>query len=152
MMSRPVAGDEVVFVETNHPADRIVDVAWSLNGAPIPNRATADVSTSGRSASPRALTGWPRRSPTRQTRAVSPTVSRDVTLAGNTFNGAVVLSRNTQVSANERDTRLAGPYGPLLVGNHVNGAVLCSGNSAPAKDFGAPNTVRGVKAGDCVQL
>jgi hypothetical protein len=37
MTSQPVAGDEVVFVETNHPADRVLDVAWSLNGSPVPN-------------------------------------------------------------------------------------------------------------------
>ncbi|BCB77758.1 M64 family metallopeptidase [Phytohabitans flavus] len=37
MTTQPVAGDEVVFVETNHPADRILDVAWSLDGAAVPN-------------------------------------------------------------------------------------------------------------------
>jgi hypothetical protein len=78
--------------------------------------------------------------------------TRDVTAAGNTFNGAVTLSGNTQVSANERYTRLAGAYGPLLVGNRVNGALTCTGNSAAVNDFGAPNTVRGVKTGDCAQL
>jgi len=78
--------------------------------------------------------------------------SRDVTLAGNRLNGAVVLSRNTQVTANERYTRLAGPYGPVLVGNQISGALNCTGNSAPAKDFGAPNTVHGAKVGDCAQL
>jgi hypothetical protein len=78
--------------------------------------------------------------------------TQDVTVAGNRFNGAVVLSANTQVSANERYTRLAGPYGPVLVGNHINGALACSGNSAPVKDFGAPNTVHGAVTGDCRQL
>jgi IgA peptidase M64 len=34
---RPVGGDEVVYVETNHPADRVLDVAWRLDGQPIPN-------------------------------------------------------------------------------------------------------------------
>jgi hypothetical protein len=77
---------------------------------------------------------------------------QDVTAAGNRFNGVVILSGNTQVSANERYTRLAGPYGPLLVGNHINGALVCSGNSAPVKDFGAPNTVGGAKVGDCALL
>jgi hypothetical protein len=76
----------------------------------------------------------------------------DLTAAGNRFNGAVVLSGNTQVSANERYTRLAGPYGPLLVGNHINGALTCSGNSAAVTDFGAPNTVRGATLGDCSEL
>src|SRR5688500_4641974 len=37
MTGQPVAGDEVVFVETNHPADRILDVAWSVDGSPVPN-------------------------------------------------------------------------------------------------------------------
>jgi hypothetical protein len=76
----------------------------------------------------------------------------DVTAAGNTFNGSVMLSRNTQVSANERYSRLAGPYGPMLVGNRINGALMCSGNSAQVKDFGAPNTVLGTKTGDCARL
>lgn len=78
--------------------------------------------------------------------------THDVTIAGNRFNGAIVLSANTQVTANERYTRLAGPYGPLLVGNLVTGALACSANSAPATDFGAPNTVHGAKAGDCARL
>src|SRR5262245_11398999 len=37
MTSQPVAGDEVVFVETHHPTDRILELAWSLNGSPLPN-------------------------------------------------------------------------------------------------------------------
>ena len=78
--------------------------------------------------------------------------TRDVTVAGSRLNGAVVLSGNTQVSANERYSRLAGAYGPLLVGNGVNGLLSCSGNSAAVKDFGAPNTVNGPKVGDCGQL
>jgi hypothetical protein len=80
------------------------------------------------------------------------TTGQDVTIAGNGFTRSVVLSGNTQVSANERYSRLAGPYGPLLVGNHITGALVCSGNSAPIKDFGAPNTVRGAKVGDCARL
>jgi hypothetical protein len=36
-IDRPVAGDEVVYVETNHPADRVLEVAWRLDGQPIPN-------------------------------------------------------------------------------------------------------------------
>jgi hypothetical protein len=75
--------------------------------------------------------------------------TQDVTAAGNTFTGIVALSGNTQVTANERYTRLAGPYGPVLAGNRFTGALVCSGNSAPVKDFGAPNTVRGLKLGQC---
>jgi hypothetical protein len=77
---------------------------------------------------------------------------RDVTFAGNRSLGAVVLRNNTQVTANERYSRLAGAYGPVVVGNQITGALSCSGNSAPAKDFGAPNTVRGAKTGDCARL
>jgi hypothetical protein len=72
--------------------------------------------------------------------------TRDVTVAGSTFNGAVLLTGNTQVTANERYSRLAGAYGPVLVGNRVNGALACSGNSSRPSDFGAPNTVRAANA------
>ena len=34
---RPVGGLEVVWVEPTHPTDRVLDVAWQLDGAPIPN-------------------------------------------------------------------------------------------------------------------
>ena len=37
--TRPVAADEVVYVETNHPADRVLPVTWTLNGAELPNTA-----------------------------------------------------------------------------------------------------------------
>ena len=30
--THPVAGDEVVYVETNHPTDRVLPVTWSING------------------------------------------------------------------------------------------------------------------------
>jgi hypothetical protein len=78
--------------------------------------------------------------------------TRDVTIAGSTFNGVLTLAGNTQVSANERYSRLAGDYGPVLVGSRINGSLTCSRNSAPVKDFGAPNTVNGPKGGDCAQL
>ncbi|MFD0782648.1 M64 family metallopeptidase, partial [Micromonospora azadirachtae] len=35
--TQPVAGDEVVYVRTNHPDDRILDVTWSLDGEAVPN-------------------------------------------------------------------------------------------------------------------
>jgi hypothetical protein len=76
----------------------------------------------------------------------------DVTTAGNTFMGEVVLSGNTQVSANERFSRLAGAYGPILAGNRVIGSVSCTGNSADASDFGAGNSVNGTKTGQCAGL
>jgi hypothetical protein len=72
---------------------------------------------------------------------------RDVTFAGNRSLGAVTLANNTQVTANERYSRLAGAYGPVLVGNQITGSLTCSGNSAPVRDFGAPNVVRGARAG-----
>jgi len=75
-----------------------------------------------------------------------------VTVAGSRFNTTVVLTGNTQVTANERYSRLTGAYGPLLVGNHVGGDLRCSGSSAPVKDFGAPNTVLGARTGDCILL
>ena len=72
--------------------------------------------------------------------------TRDVTIAGSTFNGGLALTGNTQVSANERYSRLAGAYGPILVGNTING-LLCAGNSAGVEDFGAPNTILGSYSG-----
>jgi hypothetical protein len=73
--------------------------------------------------------------------------TRDVTIAGSTFNGGLALIDNTQVTANERYTRLAGAYGPILAGSTVRGQLVCSGNSAEVKDFGAPNRVRGGYSG-----
>ena len=67
--------------------------------------------------------------------------TKDVTLAGSTFNGGLTLNGNTQVTANERFTRLAGAYGPVVAGNTIKGALACSGNSADVKDFGAPNRI-----------
>jgi hypothetical protein len=34
---RPVGGEDVVYVETTHPTDRVLDVTWRLNGAVVPN-------------------------------------------------------------------------------------------------------------------
>jgi len=78
--------------------------------------------------------------------------TRDVTTAGSRFSGDVTLTDNTQVSANERYSRLAGAYGPILAGNTVTGDVICTGNSADAKDFGADNVIRGSKTGNCANL
>ena len=64
----------------------------------------------------------------------------DVTIAGSTFNGGLALTGNTQVTANERYTRLAGAYGPILSGSTVRGKLECLNNSADVKDFGAKNT------------
>ncbi|HYJ70490.1 MAG TPA: M64 family metallopeptidase [Nocardioidaceae bacterium] len=78
--------------------------------------------------------------------------TRDVTVAGSIFNGDVSMTDNTQVSANERYSRLAGAYGPVLAGNTINGQMACTGNSADAKDFGADNVIRGSHSGDCAGL
>ena len=78
--------------------------------------------------------------------------ARDVTIAGSTFNGALSLTDNTQITANERYSRLAGEYGPILVGSTVSGVLTCEGNSAEVKDFGAPNAISGEKRGDCAAL
>ena len=36
---RAVAGDEIVYVETTHPNDRVLDVTWTLDGVVVPNPA-----------------------------------------------------------------------------------------------------------------
>jgi hypothetical protein len=76
----------------------------------------------------------------------------DITIAGSAFNAALTLTDNTQLSDNERYSRLAGEYGPMLVGSRVNGALSCTGNSAEVKDFGAPNRINGAQGGDCAAL
>jgi hypothetical protein len=78
--------------------------------------------------------------------------TRDVTIAGSTFFGELTLADNTQLSANERYSRLAGEYGPILVGSSVNGELTCTGNSAGVADFGAPNKLTGAHGGDCADL
>ena len=40
--------DEVVYVETNHPADRVLPVTWTLNGTAVPNPTNSRTSTSAR--------------------------------------------------------------------------------------------------------
>ena len=47
--------------------------------------------------------------------------TRDVTIAGSTFRSGLALTGNTQVTANERYSRLAGAYGPILAGSTVYG-------------------------------
>ena len=76
----------------------------------------------------------------------------DVTVVGSTLRGAVALHDNTQHQANPRYSRYAGEYGPVLVGNRISGALACSGNSAPPRDFGAASTVSGSASGECASL
>ncbi|MBE2315640.1 peptidase M64 [Solirubrobacter sp. CPCC 204708] len=73
--------------------------------------------------------------------------TRDVTIAGSTFKGGLSLIGNTQVTANERYSRLAGAYGPVVAGSTVNGTFECAGNSAAVKDFGAANRITGASNG-----
>ncbi len=70
----------------------------------------------------------------------------DVTIAGSTFRGGLALTGNTQVSANDRYSRLAGAYGPILSGSTVYG-LTCADNSADVSDFGATNTFKGSQSG-----
>lgn len=75
----------------------------------------------------------------------------DVTIVGNTFNGTLSLLGNNQVSANKQ----YGEYGPIAVGNTVNGSMIAESNNAKVADFGAPNKVSGksdVNASDIVTL
>jgi IgA Peptidase M64 len=39
--NRPVGGEDVVYVETTHPTDRVLDVTWRLNGQVVPNPANS---------------------------------------------------------------------------------------------------------------
>ena len=71
--------------------------------------------------------------------------TKDVTLVGNTFNGWLITIDNHQVSANKQ----FGEYGPILVGNTVQGVFGCYGNNADIADFGAPNSFLEFKVGDC---
>ena len=78
-----------------------------------------------------------------------------VVAAGTRFNSAVTLSDNAHVPHHEWAERFAQyghEYGPILAANTVNGRLTCTGNSAPAHDFGAPNQVNGIASGDCSGL
>ncbi len=78
-----------------------------------------------------------------------------ITAAGAQFNGAVVLADNKQVPPHEgaeRFSQFDRNYGPVLAGNVVNGLLACNGNSAPAHDFEAENTINGRATRDCADL
>jgi IgA Peptidase M64 len=79
--------------------------------------------------------------------------------AGSTFRGDVTLTDNQQVVRDQGTDRwderfkLYGfDYGPILVGNTVNGSLACTGNSAPARDFGAANVISDAAGGECAEL
>ncbi len=65
----------------------------------------------------------------------------DLTFAGATFNGSLILLDNE-----------VGDYGVVLAGNTIKGELSCSGNSPDVSDMGAPNSVRGGKSGQCSSL
>ncbi|MGW9631967.1 M64 family metallopeptidase [Agromyces sp. NPDC055520] len=55
--TQPIAGDEVVYVETNHPSDRMLDVAWELDGAALDHEGrTLDLGELGLTAGTHELT------------------------------------------------------------------------------------------------
>jgi len=72
----------------------------------------------------------------------------DTTLAGNEFNGNLMLSGNVQISANEQ----FGAYGPIFAGNTLNGLLVCDGNNHEVTDFGAANELNGPAIGQCAEL
>ena len=78
-----------------------------------------------------------------------------VTAAGSSFRGSVALTGNGRVPGNaseERYTQYGEAYGPILAGNSFAGRLSCSGSSAPVRDFGAANDIRGVTTGECSGL
>jgi subtilisin family serine protease len=64
-----------------------------------------------------------------------------VRLIGNQLSGAVTLTGNR-----------TGEAPSLVSGNVVNGALWCTANQPPPVDGGVPNTVTGVKGGQCADL
>jgi hypothetical protein len=77
--------------------------------------------------------------------------SDDVTLAGSSFHGNLVLADNvgaiTPISTGE--TRA---YGVVVVGNTITQDLDCSGNDPGVTDFGAANQVAGTALGQCAGL
>jgi hypothetical protein len=64
-----------------------------------------------------------------------------VSLTGNQVSGSVVLLGNR-----------TGEAPSLVSGNLIDGALWCSANQPPPIDGGVPNTVAGVKGGQCAGL
>lgn len=75
----------------------------------------------------------------------------DLILAGSSFSESLTLSDNhsSEVTIPSGDTR---NYGVGLVGNRVTGFLSCTSNSPGVTNFGAPNSVRGGKGGQCEDL
>lgn len=70
--------------------------------------------------------------------------SEDITLVGNEIKGWFMLIHNQQVSANEQ----YGDYGPVVVGNSIDGMLATYNNNDKLEDFGVPNEVSGLEIGD----
>jgi endo-1,4-beta-xylanase len=67
-------------------------------------------------------------------------VSGSLELTGNSIRGLVAIVDNHT-------------SGPIVVGgNRITGLLMCFGNTPPPTDGGAPNTVRGLPAGQCATL
>jgi uncharacterized repeat protein (TIGR01451 family) len=83
---------------------------------------------------------------------------------GNTVTGSVTLSNNhagLEIGSNAisgtvivKDNSGAGPFlpddsAPEVEGNNIGGSLACSGNAAGFSNGGVPNTVGGVRSGQC---
>jgi hypothetical protein len=65
----------------------------------------------------------------------------NLTIAGAQLKGEVSLSGND-----------GGEFDVALVGNVIKGSLSCSGNTPGVADYGVPNDITGVRAGDCADL
>ena len=75
----------------------------------------------------------------------------DVIVAGSQFSESLTVSDNsgfvtTILSGETRE------YGVLVIGNHIGGDLVCTGNTPHVNDFDAPNRVDGATVGQCADL
>jgi hypothetical protein len=69
--------------------------------------------------------------------------SGGVEVGGNTISGRVTFSNNSGSGATPEDAA------PELEGNHITGALACSGNVASFTNDGKPNSVSSARSGQC---
>lgn len=112
-----------VGTETTRPTDRVLDVAWKLDGEPV------STATDGRALDLGAFE--------LETGDHTPT--------------AAVTDPEGSDSQTPTWTGEDG-YGPVVAGSSVRGSLDCSGNSLAVTDFGAANHVTGAGSGDCSGL